>query len=305
MLSKISKTVFPSEVRYDSSIGYYYDFAHNADSDEILVGVFDNRGTLMNANGVFTRLDSNTLRVFFPDNQNYTWTIYVFFEDGDDVLVAPKKRLFEQQTVDAANLGDFLQYRLAFGGPSLQTMNVTLENFKSFCQATLDSSLYLLKGNNLSDILDKAAARNNLNVYSKTEIDTFSGALMPINGFVDTVSSWIAGTTPLTVSCTSAKDILGVSVLLNFSVTSTYNNAYIGYIDVTAQSGFNLSALDQVFQVLAGKDDPRNIYCMGQISVTSTNITGGKRLQFYLSLDPVSSGTWICSSSMHINITKA
>lgn len=301
MLNRVSKTIYADQIQYSDNIGYYYDYAHNVGSDDILVGVFDNSGKLMNTNGLFEKIDDNTLRIFFPTNYGIQWTAYVFYEDGDILLTAPKKRLFEQDTINAADLNNYLDYRLAMGREGRPTYNVTLEDFKTWCQAQLDSSLYLLKANNLSDLNDVAIARNNLDVYSKSDVDTMAGNLMSVGGFVDAVSS----ITPLGIVLTTQNRIIdfgGVNIVVSFSISSTYSDSSVFYIDLTPKTGITLDIPEQVFPIYGVCSSPVSTK-VGQLTMTSSTVGGAERCVFNLTMVP--SGTTECTAAFHINVNKA
>jgi len=297
MLNRTSKTIRSEQIQYDESIGYFFDYRHNVNSDDILVGVFDENGKLMNSNGLYEKLDDNTLRIYFPTNYNITWNVYVFYEDGDILLTAPKKRLFEQDTISAADLNSYLDYRLAMGKEGKPTYNVTIEDFKSWCQQSIDGSIYLLKSNNLSDLNDVAAARNNLDVYSKASVDAIADDLVQASGNVNTVT-WtdVAGLNP---SVTTDRDFAGVSVALSFSSSSTFTNQQLIQLDLEPYSGITLDVQNQIFPIFAVSG--YHTY-LGQLEMTVTTSGTHKLCMLTLSLAP--GETCDYTAVFHINVNR-
>ena len=92
-------------------------------------------------------------------------------------------KLFEQ----TENTNPTLTMRLAFGKVATSTENMTLQNFVTWLLGKL---AFLKVGNNLSDLADAAAARTNLAVYSKTEVD----ALLAFKQAIITFTDWLDGT---------------------------------------------------------------------------------------------------------------
>lgn len=74
------------------------------------------------------------------------------------------KRLFEQ----GGDVTPSLDMRLASGKSGTPTVNHTWQTVLTFLQSSLD---FLTKSSNLNDLPNKATARTNLSVYSKSESD--------------------------------------------------------------------------------------------------------------------------------------
>lgn len=75
------------------------------------------------------------------------------------------RRLFEQ----TENANPALTKRLAFGKASEVTENITLTDFIAWLMTKLG---FLKTANNLSDLANASTARDNLGVYSETEVDS-------------------------------------------------------------------------------------------------------------------------------------
>lgn len=304
MLNKVTKKIYGSQVSFSDNIGYYYDFGHNANTDEILIGVFDDNGKLMNTNGLFERLDDNTVRIFFPNDSVNFWTVYVFYEDEDTIETAPKKRLFEQTELEASDLNSYLDFKLAMGGPGMATYNVSLAQFKTFCQATLNTSLYLLKSNNLSDVSNVATARQNLDVYSKADVDSMFAAGIPAAGYVNAIGP-VVEPSPSVVSnlaVISSKDSRGINLDISFNMSATtLTEQYIGQINVIANTGVTFDCEDDYFPVFLQHSN--GSFTFGQMRVSPTITGTGATLSFLLSM--YSSDGVDGNCVIHYNINKA
>ena len=75
------------------------------------------------------------------------------------------KRLFEQPIEIPAYQG--MENRIAFGRTGVATKNMTFNDLISWLNSKLS---FLRPSQNLKDVLDKAKARDSLNVYSKDEV---------------------------------------------------------------------------------------------------------------------------------------
>ena len=302
MLNRITKTIYGSQVNYDSSIGYYYDVVHNIGSEDIIIGVYDNSGKLMNTNGLLEKIDDNTLRVFFPNSSINYWTVFLFYDNGETIETAPKKRLFEQDQVAAADLSNYLDYNLAMGGPNLATYNVTIAQFKSFCQATFDSSLYLLKSNNLSDLNSVATARNNLDVYDKATVDSLFANVYPAEGYLASYGSFTDYGVFSDLVVNPVIDSRGISVNVSFtSGAHTYSNQGICQINITARTGVNLDLESDVMPLYMKKGD--GSFGFGEIAIVPSGTGLTRTLTFNVSL--YATATVSCSAVIHYNVNKA
>lgn len=189
MLSELTYTFTSSDVIFSSSAGYYVDISHNLGHKDYIAVVSDNDGYIRNTSNLFM-LGTNSLRIFVPNNTiTGTWTVTIYYSVGGGSYET--KRLFEQQTVTASELGNYLNWRLAFGLQSNPTKNITLTEFRNFIQTQYDDGTLLLRAQNLNDVADKATARQNLGVYSKSEIDAALENFFPISGYISSVGTFV------------------------------------------------------------------------------------------------------------------
>lgn len=301
MIQTQTKTLLSSEVTYDENVGYYYDYYHYLGTDNYIVTVTGANNAILNTANLFSKSDQY-VRVFCPnDTFTESWKISVIYEDGASTDTLPKKRLFEQTVIDPEDISDYADWRLAVGGPSRQVSNVALSTLKTFCQSSLDSSIYLLKANDLSDLNDFATARNNLDVYDKETIDSLSDSLFSASGYVSTVSEFTAGEDPLSTTPTvvSALDFSGVQIQMSFTTSLVSSSREIGYVTLTPASGVTLEVSRQVFPVFYWVS---NGYYVGQLQAVPTTVGDNVRIDFIL--DQPVSGTKVSFASFHINASK-
>ena len=189
MLSELTYTFTSSDVIFSSSAGYYVDISHNLGHKDYIAVVSDNDGYIRNTSNLFM-LGMNSLRIFVPNNTiTGAWTVTIYYSVGGGSYET--KRLFEQQTVNASELGSYLDWRLAFGLQSNPTKNITLTEFRNFIQTQYNDGTLLLRSQNLNDVADKATARQNLGVYSKSEIDAALQNFFPISGYISSVGTFV------------------------------------------------------------------------------------------------------------------
>lgn len=301
MIKSVNKTVDSSDVIV-SVDGYYFDYNHNLGKTEYLTTVTDENNEVRNTSCLFQKYD-NYVRVYFPNNTfEGQWTISIYYEDGSAAANYPKKRLFEQTLVDENDIDRYADWRIALGCAGLPTWNMTLSLFKTYCQSTLDSSLYLIKGNNLSDVDNVATARQNLNVYSKSEVNSLIGNLYSASGYVSTVSSFTpSSSTPLDnpVTFIPTIDFAGVQVQMSFNTALAPSNRTIGSVVLTPVTGASLQIQEQyvpVFYWISG-----NFY-LGQMRlVPTTNADDTVTISFIL--DAPVAGSKNCNLAFHIDAT--
>lgn len=297
MIKSLTKTVDSSDIIVDN--GYYYDFYHNIGNLDYLTTVTDTNNEVRNTSCLFKKED-NYVRVFFPNNTfNGVWSISIYYEDGSSASNYPKKRLFEQSLVAEADLDNYADWRIALGGSGLPTWNMTLSLFKTYCQATLDSSLYLIKGNNLSDVENKATARQNLNVYSKSEVDTLIENLYSASGYVASVSSFNSSATPIDnpVTFIPSIDFAGVQIQMSFNTNLNPTNRTIGNIVLTPVTGSVLDVKEQYVPVYYWISS--NFY-VGQMRLVPT-LNGDNTTTINFILDAPVSGVKNCSLAFHLD----
>lgn len=290
---------------------YYVVMYHNIGNQNYLVSVTDNDGNIRNTSNLFVKDDNQTL-IKVPGQTIGVWTCQVYYEDGSQQDLS-KKRLFEQDLIPLEDIPDYLDFNVAMGRPNSPTVNMSLANLKSFCQSTLDTSIYLLKSNNLSDLNSVANARQNLNVYDKAYIDSYITSFIPKNGYIDTISQFTAsGDTTYSPVVSSVKGTHGVNVYLETRLTGTEGTTTaginLGYIDVSPVTGSTFtantitSALFTWFTTSPATTTSQ-IFTEGELKVTPSALGGGRiRFTFTAYINRPSGQTNIanCSASIFI-----
>lgn len=268
---------------------YYVVMYHNIGNQNYLVSVTDNDGNIRNTSNLFEKDDNQTL-IKVPGQTIGAWTCQVYYEDGSQQDLS-KKRLFEQDLIPLEELPNYLDFNVAMGRPNSPTVNMSLANLKSFCQSSLDTSIYLLRSNNLSDLTSVASARQNLDVYDKSYIDNYIRSFIPKNGYIDNVSSFAtAGQTTYAPVVSTVRGTYGVNVYLEAKLTgsegTTVAGITLGYVDVTPVSGTTFAA-NTITSVLftwfstAPVMTTSQIFTQGELRVTPTTLSGGAiRLTF-------------------------
>jgi hypothetical protein len=290
---------------------YYVVMYHNIGNQNYLVSVTDNDGNIRNTSNLFVKDDNQTL-IKVPGQTIGAWTCQVYYEDGSQQDLS-KKRLFEQDLIPLEELPNYLDFNVAMGRPNSPTVNMSLANLKSFCQSTLDTSIYLLKSNNLSDLNSVANARQNLNVYDKAYIDSYITSFIPKNGYIDTISQFTAsGDTTYSPVVSSVKGTHGVNVYLETRLTgaegATTAGINLGYIDVSPVTGSTFTA-NTITSVLftwfttSSATTTSQIFTEGELKVTPSALGGGRiRFTFTAYINRPSGQTNIanCSASIFI-----
>lgn len=306
MLKIIKKEFNASDVSYDSvSDNYYVTIYHGIGDTNYLVSVVDNSGEIRNTSNLFIK-EPNDVLVNVPSTDIFgTWTVEIYYDDGS-VEELNKKRLFEQNLIPAGDLGDYLSYRIAIGRPNTPTSNITLSDLKSFCQASLDSSLYLLKGNNLSDLNNVAAARQNLNVYDKNYIDNYVLNFIPKGGYISSVSSFVnSGSLTNPVIASTVQSMTGVDLYLTGTALQGEGDSAagvtLGYIDITPVTGETISTTSVQSSLFVWFN---SIFSGGQIVATATAIPGALRvsLKAYIIRPTGNTDNASFTASIHIPI---
>lgn len=268
---------------------YYFIMHHNLGDTNYLVSITDADGNILNTSNLFVK-DSNQLLVNVPGWTIGTWTVQLYYEDGSQQDLS-KKRLFEQDLIPLAEIPNYLDYNVALGKESTPTVNMTLSNLKSFCQSSLDSSIYLLKSNNLSDLNSIASARQNLDVYDKAYIDSYITTFIPKNGFIDTISAFNAsGNTTYAPIVSTVKSPHGINAYADIRLDNgegdTTTGINLGYIDIAPISGVELSTTT-ISSVLFSWFTTANVttttqnFTQGELRVVPSSLSGGAiRLTF-------------------------
>lgn len=292
---------------------YYYIFRHLLNTTNYLVSIVDNEGNIRNTGNIFTKTEMD-VKITVPNDSIGVWEVSVYYEDNSQQDLT-KKRLFEQDLIPLNDIPNYLDYNVAVGRPSSSTVNMKLADLKSFCQSTQDSPMYLLRGNNLSDLLSVSEARQNLNVYDKQYVNGYLSNFIPRSGFISSVSSFTPeGSTWNTPVVSTVKNANGVNVYVDVKLFNgegdTTQGINLGYLDVMPISGTTLTAtvtsavMFTYFTTLNVLTTNQN-YTNGQIKAIASGIPGGGlRFTFYAYVQRPSgqSNTANCQASIFIPI---
>ena len=292
---------------------YYYIFRHLLNTTNYLVSIVDNEGNIRNTGNIFTKSETE-VKITVPNDSIGVWEVSVYYEDNSQQDLT-KKRLFEQDLIPLNDIPNYLDYNVAVGRPSSSTVNMKLADLKSFCQSTQDSPIYLLKGNNLSDLLSVSEARQNLNVYDKQYVNGYLSNFIPRSGFISSVSSFTPeGSTWNTPVVSTVKNANGVNVYVDVKLFNgegdTTQGINLGYLDVMPISGATLAAtvtsavMFTYFTTLNVLTTNQN-YTNGQIKAIASDIPGGGlRFTFYAYIQRPSGQTLTanCQASIFIPI---
>ena len=290
---KIKKQRFNGSDVMSEAGEYYYIFRHLLNTTNYLVSIVDDESNIRNTGNIFTKTEMD-VKITVPNDSIGTWEVSVYYEDNSQQDLT-KKRLFEQDLIPLSDIPNYLDYNVAVGRPSSSTVNMKLADLKSFCQSAQDSSIYLLRGNNLSELSDPpsaSAARQNLNVYDKEYVDAYIENFTPRSGFISSVSSFTpSGMTHNAPIVSTVKNANGVNVYVDAKLINgegdTTQGINLGYLDVMPIAGATLAAtvtsavMFTYFTTLNVLTTNQN-YTNGQMKVTVSNIAGGGlRFTFY------------------------
>ena len=274
-----------------SEVGeYYYIFRHLLNTTNYLVSIVDDGGNIRNTGNIFTKSETE-VKITVPNDSIGTWEVSVYYEDNSQQDLT-KKRLFEQDIIPLSDIPNYLDYNIAAGKPYSSAVNMKLADLKSFCQSTLDSSIYLLRGNNLSDLLSASNARQNLNVYDKQYVDAYLENFIPRSGFISSVSPFTpSGMTLNAPIVSTVKNANGINVYVETNLIrgegDTVQGIDLGYLDVMPIAGATLaatvtSAVMFTYFVTANVLTTSQNYTNGQIKAIVSGISGGGlRFTFY------------------------
>lgn len=203
-MAKFTTLTFTND---DLDSNFEVELIHGKNTENVILSWVDENNIDRTTTDVFTVLDANTIKVSCGSSVTGTQTVVVCY---DDILSITGRKLF-----GLANLQSPYDqtYRLALGKENAPAVNVSLQNFLTW----LTSILPFMKGENaLSDIPEnkKGAARSNLSVYSKVEVDA---RLLPK---LDAYSPGMGGG-------------LGVYNTSLYTPVSDYNPATKKYVDDT------------------------------------------------------------------------
>ena len=310
---KIKKQRFNGSDVMSEAGEYYYIFRHLLNTTNYLVSIVDNEGNIRNTGNIFTKTEMD-VKITVPNDSIGTWEVSVYYEDNSQQDLT-KKRLFEQDLIPRNDISNYLDYNVAVGRPSSSTVNMKLADLKSFCQSTLDSSIYLLRRNNLSDLLSVSNARQNLNVYDKQYVDAYLENFIPRSGFISSVSPFTpSGSTHNAPVVSTVKNANGINAYVDVKLINgegdTTQGINLGYLDVMPTTGATLaatvtSAVMFTYFVTANVLTSGQNYTNGQIKAIVSGISGGGlRFTFYAYVQRPSgqANTANCQASIFIPI---
>lgn len=310
---KIKKQRFNGSDVMSEAGEYYYIFRHLLNTTNYLVSIVDDESNIRNTGNIFTKTEID-VKITVPNNSIGTWEVSVYYEDNSQQDLT-KKRLFEQDLIPLGDISNYLDYNVAVGRPSSSTVNMKLADLKSFCQSSLDSSIYLLRGNNLSDLLSVSDARQNLNVYGKEYVDAYLENFIPRSGFISSVSPFTpSGSTHNAPVVSTVKNANGINAYVDVKLINgegdTTQGINLGYLDVMPIAGVTLaatvtSAVMFTYFVTANVLTTSQNYTNGQIKAIVSGISGGGlRFTFYVYVQRPSgqTNTANCQASIFIPI---
>ena len=310
---KIKKQRFNGSDVMSETGEYYYIFRHLLNTTNYLVSIVDNEGNIRNTGNIFTKTETD-VKITVPNDSIGTWEVSVYYEDNSTQDLT-KKRLFEQDIIPLNDIPNYLDYNVAAGRPYFSAVNMKLADLKSFCQSSLDSSIYLLRGNNLSDLRSVSDARQNLNVYDKQYVDAYLENFIPRSGFISSVSPFTPeGSTHNAPVVSTVKNANGINAYVDVKLINgegdTTQGINLGYLDVMPIAGATLaatvtSAVMFTYFTTINVLTTNQIYTNGQIKATVSNIPeGGLRFTFYAYVQRPSgqANTANCQASIFIPI---
>ena len=310
---KIKKQRFNGSDVMSETGEYYYIFRHLLNTTNYLVSIVDNEGNIRNTGNIFTKTETD-VKITVPNDSIGTWEVSVYYEDNSQQDLT-KKRLFEQDIIPRNDIPNYLDYNVAVGRPYSSAVNVKLADLKSFCQSSLDSSIYLLRGNNLSDLRSVSDARQNLNIYDKQYVDAYLENFIPRSGFISSVSPFTpSGSTQNTPVVSTVKSANGINTYVDVKLINgegdTTQGINLGYLDVMPIAGATLaatvtSAVMFTYFTTINVLTTNQIYTNGQMKVTVSGISGGGlRFTFYAYVQRPSgqANTANCQASIFIPI---
>ena len=310
---KIKKQRFNGSDVMSEAGEYYYIFRHLLNTTNYLVSIVDDESNIRNTGNLFTKTEID-VKTTVPNDSIGTWEVSVYYEDNSQQDLT-KKRLFEQDLIPLSDIPNYLDYNVAVGRPYSSAVNMKLTDLKSFCQSALDSSIYLLRGNNLSDLRSVSDARQNLNVYDKQYVDAYLENFIPRSGFISSISTFTPeGSTWLTPVVSTVRSANGINVYLEANLINgegdTTQGINLGYLDVMPISGATLAATETsavmfTWFVTTNVLTTSQNYTNGQIKAIASGISGGGlRFTFYAYVQRPSGQTNVanCQASIFIPI---
>lgn len=262
-MNTLTYTFTKDGVTYSNN-SYYVTITHNLNKTDYLVVVANPDDEIVNTSNLIS-IGANTTRIYVENNSFVgTYTVYIYYSSYDNLQV---KKLFEQPAIQ--NPSAYLNYNIAFALPTGEIKNMTLAQFKSFCQATLDTSLYCVRGNNLSDLIDKADARDNLNVYSKAEIDTRLSDMYTNSGYISDISLFTPAQGLSNAPTVNVyRDFCGFSGDLTTVLTNSETDVTLGSVTITPIAGHTVTFQSPAGFPLYMYTSDNSKYNVGQLTVT-------------------------------------
>lgn len=266
---------------------YYIQIVHRIGHRNYLATVVNNNYEVVNTSNLI-RSYTNYMRVYVPNGSIVgTWFVNIYYSDSSDIEYT-FKRLFEQPT--QMNLNGVTDWRFAYADSNGEIKNITVSELKALLQSNAVASNYLLRSNNLSDIPNKATARNNLDTYSKTEIDDMFTGLE--NG-IASISSFVpaSGFSSLP-SVTITKSFAGFSLSFAYTANTTdgihidENGKTVGTFDVIPVQGQTISFQDTfspMSMYMQGTQQRAEFYSVGQIGLFPQT-DGNNNIRFTLKM---------------------
>ena len=300
---------FTSSNVVSSNNSYYVTIQHNIGNSNYIVSVIDNNGQIVNTSNLFT-IGDNTLTIYVEnDSISGVWTVNLYYDSDSDGYAF--KRLFEQPITSDLNAA--LNYKFAFCDSNGVIKNITVSDLHYIIQNNLDSNIYCLRSNNLSDVSSVSSARANLNVYSKSEVDSIIGDMYPASGYISEITSFVPSSGLSQIPTVDIYgDFCGFDLNLNYTVSDAVESTSgtginLGYFDVIPVNGVTLTfnpTYSAMFIYYAGNEHIASHFGGGQIALIPSVSGNNVRFNVYMWKLPIGAGNndVECKSSIRVPI---